>query len=80
MADEVIEEAKAYLASPAPVGPHLADQLLLPMALAGGGRFRTSTLTRHTLTNIEVLQSFLDLEVRASEEDDGTWRVEMDVG
>ena len=80
VADEVIEEAKAYLASPAPVGPHLADQLLLPMALAGGGRFRTSTLTRHTSTNMEVLRSFLDLEVRASEEDDGTWRVEMDVG
>jgi len=37
----------------------VADQLLLPLALAGGGRFRTVPLTRHATTNIEVIRQFL---------------------
>ena len=36
------DEAAAYLAADVPVGTHLADQLLVPMALAGGGVFRRS--------------------------------------
>jgi RNA 3'-terminal phosphate cyclase (ATP) len=47
----------------APVGPHLADQLLLPMALARGGAFRTGPLTPHTQTNIETIQAFLSVPI-----------------
>lgn len=50
---------RLYLASQAPVGPHLADQLLLPMALGAGGRFLTVEPTPHTLTNIAVIGAFL---------------------
>lgn len=50
---------RLYLASQAPVGPHLADQLLLPMALGAGGRFLTVEPTPHTLTNIAVIEAFL---------------------
>jgi RNA 3'-terminal phosphate cyclase (ATP) len=57
--DAVIDEVRRYLASTAPVGGYLADQLLLPMALAGGGGFRTTGLSRHTQTNIEVIERFL---------------------
>ncbi|XPE63159.1 hypothetical protein ACNKHU_21215 [Shigella flexneri] len=32
---------KRYLASTAAVGEYLADQLVLPMALAGAGNFRS---------------------------------------
>ncbi|MFO0624569.1 MAG: hypothetical protein U0325_03060 [Polyangiales bacterium] len=32
-------EARRWLRSDAPVGPHLADQLIAPLALAGGGVF-----------------------------------------
>ena len=46
-----------------PVGPHLADQLLLPLALAGRGTFRTAPLTRHATTNIDVIHQFLDVPV-----------------
>lgn len=42
-----------------PVGPHLADQLLLPLALAGGGEFVTGEITGHTRTNAEVIRNFL---------------------
>ncbi len=72
-----VDEARDYLASGAPVGPHLADQLLLPMAMAGGGSFRTVAPTRHTLTNIEVLKMFLEIEVRVEKEGRGVWRIEL---
>lgn len=54
-----IEEARAYLAMGAPVGVHLADQLLLPLALGMGGSFATSEPTAHTRTNMEVIRLFL---------------------
>ena len=40
VASDACDEAQAYLAAGVPVGIHLADQLLIPMALAGGGTFR----------------------------------------
>jgi RNA 3'-terminal phosphate cyclase (ATP) len=46
------------LETEAAVDPHLADQLALPMALAGGGRVTTSEVTRHLETVAEVLRLF----------------------
>lgn len=63
------EELEAFLAADVPVGEHLADQLLLPLALARGGRFRCAPLSRHATTNIETIQMFLDVPIRV--EDDG---------
>jgi len=55
------EAAKALLLelskSPA-ADKHLADQLLVYLALSGG-RIRTSEITRHTTTNIQVIERFL---------------------
>ena len=59
VAEQAFREARRYLACDAPVGPHLADQLLLPLAIAGGGSFVTYELTEHTRTNIQVIQRFL---------------------
>ncbi len=57
-------ECKAFLKSSAPVGSHLADQLLIPLALGAGGRFRTvSPLSDHTTTNAQVIQKFLDVDI-----------------
>lgn len=50
---------RSYLASSAPVGVHLADQLLLPMALAGEGVFHTLAISDHTRTNMDLIQRFL---------------------
>src|SRR5690606_9591286 len=47
VAREAIAEARELLAHDVPVGPHLADQLLLPLALSGGGSFRTLSPTDH---------------------------------
>jgi len=77
VAAEAVDEARRYLASSAPVGVHLADQLLLPMALAGGGSFRTVAPSRHTITNLEVLKQFLELAVRVEKEDRDVWFIEI---
>jgi RNA 3'-terminal phosphate cyclase (ATP) len=68
-------EAMRYLGADVPVGPHLADQLLLPMALLGGGRFRTLALMPHTVTNIATLEQFLDLRVGVQELARDVWEV-----
>lgn len=63
VAEAAVQEARRYLAADVPVGPHLADQLLLPLALAGGGVFRTLPLSRHASTNIDVIRAFLPVSV-----------------
>lgn len=63
VAERTIAEARQYLASGAAVGPHLADQLLLPMALAGGGSFTASAVTQHALTNGGVIRKFLPVAI-----------------
>lgn len=75
VAQDAIAEARELLVSDAPVGPHLADQLLLPLALAGGGAFRTLAPTEHTRTNAEVIRRFLDVAIAIEREDRGTFRV-----
>jgi RNA 3'-terminal phosphate cyclase (ATP) len=50
--------AANYLAAVAPVDEHLGDQLLLPMALGGGGRFLVTTATPHLRTNASVVERF----------------------
>lgn len=76
VAKEACREALDYLAAGAPVGPYLADQLLLPLAL-GGGRFRTVEPTGHTLTHLTVLERFLPVETSVEEQSDGTWVIEV---
>jgi RNA 3'-terminal phosphate cyclase (ATP) len=77
VADRCADEVLAYLAADAPVGPHLADQLVLLLALAGGGVFRTTAPTRHTRTQLEIIGSFLGPVVSSTQETGGaTWRFE----
>ncbi len=64
-------ELKRYLASDAPVGARLADQLMVPMAIAGAGCFRTSHMTEHSRMNLDVIRRFLPVEVRTEEGPDG---------
>lgn len=70
-------EIRKYLAASVPVDCHLADQLILPMALAGGRVFRTLPPTQHTLTNIEVVKQFLDVEVSLIQQTDAVWELSL---
>jgi RNA 3'-terminal phosphate cyclase (ATP) len=63
VAQEAIAQARAYMASDAAVGEHLADQLMLPMALAGGGSFTASSISMHAVTNAEVIGRFLPVAI-----------------
>jgi RNA 3'-terminal phosphate cyclase (ATP) len=58
-----------------PVGVHLADQLLLPLALAGGGTLRTVKPSTHTLTNADVIRRFVDVSIVVEQERDDAYRV-----
>jgi RNA 3'-terminal phosphate cyclase (ATP) len=57
VARELADAGTAYLRSGVPVGPHLSDQLLLPLVL-GGGSFITSDITSHARTNAAVIARF----------------------
>lgn len=74
---EAVRAVKAHLRHDAPIGEHLADQLLLPLALAGGGSFRTARPSMHTTTNARVIEAFLSIAVTMREDGDGTWRVDV---
>jgi len=73
VAKSMVKDATAYLNHDAPVGEHLADQLLLPLALSAcepadtpvrrGGSFRTGPLSLHTTTHIDIIERFLPVEI-----------------
>lgn len=75
VAGEAAAQAKRYLEAGVPVGEHLADQLLLPLALAGGGEFVTLPPTPHLTTNAEVIRRFLQVDIRLEEQAGGNWRI-----
>jgi len=62
VARDAAEQAQQYLGSNAAVGEHLADQLLLPMALSGGGSFTTTEISQHAKTNMDVIARFLPVK------------------
>jgi RNA 3'-terminal phosphate cyclase (ATP) len=78
VAATAVDEASAYENAGAPVGPHLADQLILPLALAGGGSFVTMPVTLHTTTNIEVVRMFLNVRIVVTEVDQDKWRIDVE--
>ena len=60
VAHRVMNAARRYLKTGAPVGPHLADQLVVPIvALPGEGSFGKGKDTLHETTNWEVVRAFL---------------------
>jgi RNA 3'-terminal phosphate cyclase (ATP) len=77
IAERAAGEARAYLEMGAPVGEHLADQLLIPLALAGGGSYMTGRPSLHTTTNIEVVKLFLDVEITVRQADEKMWKIEI---
>jgi RNA 3'-terminal phosphate cyclase (ATP) len=71
----VCTKTREYLESDAAVCEHLADQLLIPMAIAGEASFTTVQPTLHTETNIEVIKKFLNVSIEVSEQSRTTWKI-----
>ena len=77
--ERVCDRVKSFLDSDAALGPHLADQALLPLALAGSGTFSTQEPTDHLLTNAALIEKFVavEVEVRPDASRSGRWVVKI---
>jgi RNA 3'-terminal phosphate cyclase (ATP) len=81
-AESVAEEAAldllAFLETDAALDRHLADQIVLPLALASGSsQFTTESVTQHLLTNAWVIDRFLPdrVFVEGSQGEPGACRI-----
>jgi RNA 3'-terminal phosphate cyclase (ATP) len=64
VAEAACQDLLAHHHSDGPADPHLADQLVLPMALAQGeSRLVTSHVSQHLLTNVWCARQFLAREL-----------------
>jgi RNA 3'-terminal phosphate cyclase (ATP) len=77
VASAVGHEVQRYLDANVAVDRYLADQILLPLALASGGRFSTMPLSSHAQTNIAVIQRLLPLDSETCELAPGRWSVTL---
>jgi RNA 3'-terminal phosphate cyclase (ATP) len=78
VADEAAEGMIGFLHGDGAVDPWLADQLVLPLAIAGGdSELRTARVTTHLLTNAQVVKEFLPVRIEIAGEADapGTIRI-----
>ena len=85
VAMQALREAREYLAAGVPVGSHLADQLMLLLAIGsylgtGGGAFRTMELTPHSTTHLAVIRAFLGVNAQADREGDHGCLVRFSTG
>ncbi len=70
-------QVRTYLSGGAWVGEYLSDQLLLPMALAGGGSFTTHVISDHLASNARLIEKFLPVEFDWQPHEGG-WRVTVE--
>lgn len=77
VASRAARAAAAWLESEVAVDEHLADQLLLPMALAGRGAFTTVAPTGHTKTQAALLRQLLGAQVAIERVSERAWQIEV---
>jgi len=78
VAADAARQAQRWLQADAPVGEYLADQLLIYLALAGQGAFRTLEPTSHTQTNREVVRRFLERSLRIEQQNAHQWIISVE--
>ncbi len=74
VAQEACEDLLRHHKSGSPIDVHLADQLILSMALAHGqSEFHTSCISQHLLTNAHIIRQFVParIEIAAGEGESG---------
>lgn len=77
VARTAVKALRQYLSAGVPVGIYLADQLLLPLVLAGEGSFRTLSPSRHTLTNIDVMKAFTETRIDCRPTQGAAWEISV---
>jgi RNA 3'-terminal phosphate cyclase (ATP) len=79
VAEEACEAFMAWWKTGAACDEHLADQLVLPMALTPGeSRWTTSEVTEHLRTVLWVTQQFLPIRYSLDEREDGSGAVTLE--
>ena len=74
--EDVTAQVRRFVEGGVAVGLHLADQLLLPLALGSGGTFRTlAPVDDHTTSHADLIQRWLSVPVRVEAESDTVARV-----
>ena len=68
VAGELATDVARWDAADVPVGIHAADQLVLLLAIAGGGAIRTLRPSLHTRTQLELVPRFLPVALELEEE------------
>lgn len=77
VAKRAVGRMAGYLDSEAFAGPYLADQLLLPFALVGGGRFTTVKPSQHSITASDVIAMFLGRRCAFTPQQNGSHLMEI---
>lgn len=77
VADDAVDAFLRHHGTGAPVDPHLADQLVLPVAASQQPlAYATSQITQHLLTNIWVISQFLGSRLRVEGQEGDAGQVE----
>ena len=77
VAEKAVNDVKHYLQSNVAVGKNLADQLLIPLALAGEGAFLTQKPSLHTITNITVIKQFMKVKFNTRQINPDAWIISL---
>lgn len=68
LTEQACKTLLSFMHASAPVSEHLADQLLIPLAMARAGCFRTHVLSAHTRSNMRIVEQFLPVRFVVREE------------
>ena len=76
VAKDVARQVKRYLGSAAVLGPHLADQWVLPLALAvwrsgRTARYTCTDVSLHAVTNFRTIEQFLPVRIESHPQPEG---------
>lgn len=82
VAASLSKEVQAFQRADGALGPHLADQWMLPLALAvvetkRPASFTCTEMTGHATTNIGTIEAFLPVRFDVSESSPSRWRVSL---
>jgi len=77
VAREAVGCLQRFVGSGTEVEEHLADQLLLPLLLAGKGGYTTTQPTPHTRTNLAVIEQITGTRIRCEQMDAKRWQITL---
>jgi RNA 3'-terminal phosphate cyclase (ATP) len=75
LAKTAAQRMAGYVESSAFAGPYLADQMLLPFALAGGGSFTTVKPSQHSRTAADIIERFTGRRCHFVQNEGAPWMV-----